>query len=94
MEALSRGAAHVSFVERAPAALSVLRGNLERLGLRAGYRIQTGGVGAFLRKLRGDGLKAFDLVFLDRLTMRSRNTRRRWDCWVARRLRCSHRRQW
>jgi 16S rRNA (guanine(966)-N(2))-methyltransferase RsmD len=65
MEALSRGAAHVSFVERAPAAVSVLRGNLERLGLRAGFRIQTGSVGAFLRKPRGDGPKPFDLVFLD-----------------------------
>jgi 16S rRNA (guanine(966)-N(2))-methyltransferase RsmD len=65
MEALSRGAGHVSFVERAPAAVSVLRGNLERLGLRAGFHIQTGSVGGFLRKPRGDGLKVFDLVFLD-----------------------------
>ena len=32
IEALSRGAARVEFVERAPAALKVLRGNLERLG--------------------------------------------------------------
>jgi 16S rRNA (guanine966-N2)-methyltransferase len=65
MEALSRGAGHVSFVERAPAAVSVLRGNLERLGLRAGFHVQTGSVGGFLRKPRGDGLKVFDLVFLD-----------------------------
>jgi hypothetical protein len=39
MEALSRGAAQVEFVERAPAALKVLRGNLERLGITAGFRI-------------------------------------------------------
>ena len=39
IEALSRGAAHVTFVERAPAALKVLRGNLERLGIGSGFRI-------------------------------------------------------
>jgi 16S rRNA (guanine(966)-N(2))-methyltransferase RsmD len=65
MEAVSRGAAHVCFVERAPAAVSVLRGNLERLGLRAGFHIQTGSVGAFLRKPPGDARRAFDVVFLD-----------------------------
>ena len=31
IEALSRGAAHATFVERAPAAVKILRGNLERL---------------------------------------------------------------
>ena len=50
MEALSRGAAQVEFVERAPAALKVLRGNLERLGIRAGFRIHACAVGAFLRR--------------------------------------------
>jgi len=49
IEALSRGAARVEFVERAPAALKILRGNLERLGLRAGFRIHASAVGAFLR---------------------------------------------
>src|ERR1035437_3264774 len=39
MEALSRGAAQVEFVEREPAALKVLRGNLERLGIVAGVHI-------------------------------------------------------
>ena len=34
IEALSRGAAQVVFVERAAPALKVLRGNLEKLGLR------------------------------------------------------------
>jgi 16S rRNA (guanine(966)-N(2))-methyltransferase RsmD len=67
MEALSRGAASVVFVERAPAALSVLRGNLARLGLTVGFRIQAGSVGAVLRRMKA-GLGAgtsFDLVFLD-----------------------------
>jgi 16S rRNA (guanine966-N2)-methyltransferase len=63
IEALSRGAALVTFVERAPAALKVLRANLERLGLSDGFRISPGSVGAFLR--RGDGGVGFDLVFLD-----------------------------
>jgi 16S rRNA (guanine(966)-N(2))-methyltransferase RsmD len=69
MEALSRGAASVDFVEKAPAALKVLRGNLERLGLRAGFRIHATAVGATLRKMQaaGDAKRAvaFDLVFLD-----------------------------
>jgi 16S rRNA (guanine(966)-N(2))-methyltransferase RsmD len=69
MEALSRGAASVTFVERAPAALSVLRANLAKLGLTAGFRIQSRSVGTFLRRLPA-GQKpgqavAFDVVFLD-----------------------------
>jgi 16S rRNA (guanine966-N2)-methyltransferase len=61
IEALSRGAASVVFVERAPGALMALRGNLDRLGLSAGFRIQSGSVGAWLRKALGE----FDVVFLD-----------------------------
>ena len=49
IEALSRGAATVTFVERAPAALKVLRANLTKLGLATGFRIHPGSVGAFLR---------------------------------------------
>ena len=65
IEALSRGAASVVFVERAPAALSVLRANLARLGLTAGFRIHAASVGAFLRKPRVGFPSNFDLVFLD-----------------------------
>ena len=36
IEALSRGAAQVTFVERAPTALKVMRGNLEKLGVTGG----------------------------------------------------------
>ena len=61
MEALSRGAASVVFVERAPAALAVLRGNLEKLGLKAGFQIHSGSVSGFLRKQSG----VFNLIFLD-----------------------------
>ncbi|MGA2673461.1 MAG: 16S rRNA (guanine(966)-N(2))-methyltransferase RsmD [Terracidiphilus sp.] len=65
IEALSRGAATVAFVERAPAALSVLRVNLARLGLTAGFRIHAASVGASLRKPPAGFPSKFDLVFLD-----------------------------
>ncbi|MGA2085270.1 MAG: 16S rRNA (guanine(966)-N(2))-methyltransferase RsmD [Terracidiphilus sp.] len=79
IEALSRGAANIVFVERAPAALAVLRGNLARLALTAGFQIHAGSVYAWLRNSgmgAGLGRKAgreperksglvFNLVFLD-----------------------------
>jgi 16S rRNA (guanine(966)-N(2))-methyltransferase RsmD len=64
IEAVSRGAAQVTFVERAPAALKVLRANLDRLGLSEGFRIHTGSVGSFLRRPLA-GAAGFDVVFLD-----------------------------
>lgn len=67
MEALSRGARSVDFVEKAPAALKVLRGNLERLGLTAGFRIHAVAVGAFLRRASDAALKRepHEVLFLD-----------------------------
>ena len=65
IEALSRGAARVEFVERAPAALAVLRGNLAKLGVTAGFRIHGGSVGTVLRRMKPDAGAAFDVVFLD-----------------------------
>jgi 16S rRNA (guanine(966)-N(2))-methyltransferase RsmD len=65
IEALSRGAAQVTFVERAPAALSVLRANLAKLGLTAGFRIQSGSVKTFLQRLTPEPAPGFNLVFLD-----------------------------
>ena len=65
IEALSRGAAQVTFVERAPAAIKVLRANLDRLGLTEGFRIHAGSVGSFLHKPRPGAAAAFDVVFLD-----------------------------
>jgi 16S rRNA G966 N2-methylase RsmD len=57
----------VEFVERAPAALSVLSANLAKLGVTAGFRIHNRSVGGFLRHLKaGAGFDlVFDLVFLD-----------------------------
>jgi 16S rRNA (guanine(966)-N(2))-methyltransferase RsmD len=63
LEALSRGAAAVDFVERAEPALRVLRANLARLGLTAGFRIHNGSVGPVLRRMKT--VPSFDLVFLD-----------------------------
>jgi 16S rRNA (guanine(966)-N(2))-methyltransferase RsmD len=62
IEALSRGAAQVTFVERGPKALATLRGNLERLGIGPGFRVQAGSVAAFLRAKPAE---AVDVVFLD-----------------------------
>jgi 16S rRNA (guanine966-N2)-methyltransferase len=67
LEALSRGAARVEFVERAPVALKVLRGNLERLGLREGFRVHACSVGAFLHRAAEAGKKReqYEVLFLD-----------------------------
>ena len=64
IEALSRGAAHVTFVERAPSALKVLRGNLARLEVTSGFSISPGSVGAYLKRAQEEA-RAFDVVFLD-----------------------------
>jgi len=67
IEALSRRAAHVTFVERAPAALKVLRGNLERLEIGSDLSIHSGSVGAFLRSAVQARPKPerYEVVFLD-----------------------------
>jgi 16S rRNA (guanine966-N2)-methyltransferase len=48
LEALSRGAAKVTFVERAPAALKALRRNLQKLGIESGFTVRAESVAAFL----------------------------------------------
>jgi 16S rRNA (guanine(966)-N(2))-methyltransferase RsmD len=63
IEALSRGAAQVTFVERVPTALKVMRGNLEKLGVREGFRIEASNVAAYLRRAGVE--RGFDVVFLD-----------------------------
>jgi 16S rRNA (guanine(966)-N(2))-methyltransferase RsmD len=64
IEALSRGAARVAFVERAPAALRALRGNLDKLGITGGFRIDSSSVAAAMKHLSKENQR-FDLVFLD-----------------------------
>ncbi len=67
LEALSRGAARVTFVERAPAALKVLDGNLARLGINSGVRVHRKSVSAFLRGVAGSKPRPEknEVVFLD-----------------------------
>jgi len=65
IEALSRGASRVVFVESASPALAALRANLARLGIRERFRIQTAGVSAFLRRGHAGVAPAFHFVFLD-----------------------------
>ena len=62
IEALSRGAAQATFVEKAPAALASLRTNLERTRLEQVARVEARDVDRFLRDPSGG---PWDLVFLD-----------------------------
>lgn len=64
LEALSRGAERVVWVERAAPALKVLKSNVERLGITSGFRVHSGSVTSFLRGPR-DGAVEFNVVFLD-----------------------------
>ena len=67
IEALSRGATSVTFVEQGVAALGVLQKNLENLGLRgSSIRIEKRSVGRFLRGASEKGEAGlFGVVFLD-----------------------------
>lgn len=73
LEALSRGAARVAFVERAPAALKVLNENLARLGVSNEVRVHARSVSAFLRSAAVPASKPgknptpekYEVVFLD-----------------------------
>ena len=62
LEALSRGAAAVTFVDSAPAAVRAVRANLEALGVEA--EVRRADARAFLRNARAGG-RQYDLVLLD-----------------------------
>jgi len=64
IEALSRGAAHVTFVDREPRGLAILRQNLDALGFKEQARVIRA---AAARWLAGspDEVREADLVFLD-----------------------------
>jgi 16S rRNA (guanine(966)-N(2))-methyltransferase RsmD len=62
IEALSRGAAHVTFVERDRRAASLIERNLEHCGLKEGYAIIRVDFAAAAARLRG---QPFDIIFLD-----------------------------
>ena len=66
IEAVSRGAENVVLVERAVPSLKVLRGNLEKLRVPSGVRVEAVSVGLFLRRVRPENAPMqFDVVFLD-----------------------------
>ena len=71
IEALSRGAAHVMFVDHDPRALSLIRQNLDRCGVRDGYTIQrmdlarSGPAFAKAAERTPAVPTTFDLIFLD-----------------------------
>lgn len=62
LEALSRGAAHVVFVERARSALGALRANIQLLGAAEECTVVAGDALSFVRRLE---VGAFDLVLAD-----------------------------
>lgn len=61
IEALSRGAAHVWFAEKAAPAVAAIRANLRMLGIESGYTLEPRGVRALLGRLTGP----VDLVYVD-----------------------------
>lgn len=64
IEALSRGAAHVTFVESHPISLRLLQANLDQCQFWENTEVYRGGTGAFLQHAARRGL-AFDVVFAD-----------------------------
>jgi 16S rRNA (guanine(966)-N(2))-methyltransferase RsmD len=66
LEAISRGAGQVVFVERAPAALKALHANIAKLRIQIGFRVDSNKVASALRRLeKGASQMRFDIVFLD-----------------------------
>src|SRR5918996_1271471 len=63
IEAISRGAAHVTFVERDRRAAALIAENLAVCGVEQGYTIHCGDVVPALRRLPPE--ERFDLILLD-----------------------------
>jgi 16S rRNA (guanine(966)-N(2))-methyltransferase RsmD len=64
IEALSRGAAHVTFVDQQPRGLAILRQNLDALGFKERAHVVRGDVVRWL-ELSLDAVHSADFVFLD-----------------------------
>ena len=64
LEALSRGAAHATFVEKDPRAVAALRENVDTLGVRDATRVLRSDVNRELTHLHAEGAR-FRIVFLD-----------------------------
>jgi 16S rRNA (guanine(966)-N(2))-methyltransferase RsmD len=63
IEALSRGAAHVTFVDSDPRATALVARNLALCGIDRQYEIQRGAVAAILRRM--PDAARFDVIVLD-----------------------------
>jgi len=63
IEALSRGAAHVTFIEKSRRAAALIEANLKACGVEEGYTIRCADVVAALNGL--PAADAFDLILLD-----------------------------
>ena len=63
IEALSRGAADVTFIESDPRATALVEANLALCGVERGYTIHRGDVASVLRRLPAGAV--FDLILLD-----------------------------
>jgi 16S rRNA (guanine(966)-N(2))-methyltransferase RsmD len=64
IEALSRGASQVIFVEKAAPAVAAIRANLQALGIREGYQLETRSAAASVKRL-DEQRRRFELIFLD-----------------------------
>ena len=64
IEALSRGAREVAFIESSPVAQRLILRNIQRCGIETGYRIQHQDVFTALRALARQGLRV-DVAFFD-----------------------------
>ena len=65
IEALSRGASEVAFIEKHKPAAALIRRNLESLGVRAATAVLAADALRGLEQLAAEQKEAFDFVFLD-----------------------------
>jgi 16S rRNA (guanine966-N2)-methyltransferase len=64
IEALSRGAKQVTFVEKAAPAIAAIRANLKALEIQEGPQLEIGSVGTSLKRLQ-EQKQTFNIIFLD-----------------------------
>src|ERR1035441_3285939 len=70
IEAISRGAAHVWFTEKAPPGLAAIRANLKALRIAQGFAIEERGTGVLLERLAQSAVagrpgELLDVIYLD-----------------------------
>jgi 16S rRNA (guanine(966)-N(2))-methyltransferase RsmD len=65
IEALSRGAASVTFLESDHRAQALIEGNLARCGIETGYNLVRAPVARGILALQAPGFEPFDIVILD-----------------------------